>query len=111
MNSGAAAQAETDALLKQIEAGLSAEQRTAIRGWKLTQVDLQEWARSRGITTASGNAAGSGMGSGEPGGGQALSAEARATRQAERGGSAEGGGLSRALVDAVINLLESKKAN
>ena len=111
MNSGAAAQAETDALLKQIEAGLSAEQRAAIRGWKLTQVDLQEWARSRGITTASGNAAGSGMGSGEPGGGQALSAEARATRQAERGGSAESGGLSKALVDAVINLLESKKAN
>lgn len=110
MNSGAAAQAESDALLKQIEAGLSAEQRAAIRGWKLTQVDLQEWARSQGIATASGNATGSGMGAGEPGG-QALSAEARATRQAERGGSAESGGLSKALVDAVINLLENKKAN
>ena len=111
MNSGAAAQAETDALLQQIEAGLSAEQRAAIRGWKLTQADLQEWARSQGITTGSGDTAGSGMGSSEPGGGQALSAEARATRQAERGGSAESGGLSKALVDAMIKLLESKKAN
>lgn len=109
MNSGAAAQAETDALLKQIEAGLSAEQRAAIRGWKLTQVDLQEWARSQGITLGSGNAPG-GMGAGEPGGGQTLSAEARATRQAERGG-AESGGLSKALVDTVIKLLESRKAN
>jgi hypothetical protein len=111
MNSGAAAQAETDALLQQIEVGLSAEQRAAIRGWKLTQADLQEWARSRGITTASGSATGSGVGSGEPGGGQALSAEARATRQAERGGIAESGGLSKALVDEVITSLESKKAN
>ena len=111
MNSGAAAQAETDALLQQIEAGLSAEQRAAIRGWKLTQADLQEWARSQGITTGSGDTAGSGMGSSEPGGGQALSAEARATRQAERGGSAESGGLSKALVDAMITSLEGKKAN
>ena len=112
MNSGAAAQAETDALLKQIEFSLTAEQLTAIRGWKLTQADLQEWARSQGIAVGTGNAAASGgMGSGEPGGGQALSAEARATRQAERGGSAESSGLSKALVDAVINLLESKKAN
>lgn len=111
MNSGATAQAESDALLKQIEAGLSAEQRAAIRGWKLTQTDLQEWARSRGITVGSGSATGSGVGPGEPGGGQALSAEARATRQAERGGSVESGGLSKALVDAVITSLESKKAN
>jgi hypothetical protein len=111
MNSGAAAQAETDALLKQIEAGLSAEQRATIRGWKLTQADLQAWASSQGITTASGNAPGSGAGSGAPGSGQALSAEARATRQAERGGAGESGGLSKALVDAVIRLLESKKAN
>jgi hypothetical protein len=109
MNSGAAAQAETDALLKQIESSLTAEQLAAIRGWKLTQADLQEWARSQGIAVGTGNAAG-GSGTGQPGSGQALSAEARATRQAERGG-AEGGGLSRALVDAVIALLESKKAN
>jgi len=110
MNSGAAAQAETDALVKQIESSLTAEQVAAIRGWKLTQADLQEWARSQGIAVGTGNAAG-GAGTGQPGSGQALSAEARATRQAERGGSGESGGLSRALVDAVIALLESKKAN
>ncbi len=104
MNSGAAAQAETDALLRQIEATLSAEQLALIRGWKLTQTDLQNWARSQGI--AVGNESG-GMGPGQPGAGQALSAEARATRQAERG-VAERGGLSRALVEAVIALLESK---
>ncbi|MBM4459277.1 MAG: hypothetical protein FJ011_16210 [Chloroflexi bacterium] len=111
MNSGAAAQAETDALLKQIEAGLSIEQLAAIRGWKLTQTDLQAWASSQGIATASGNAPGSGGGSGVPGSGQTLSAEARATRQAERGGAGESSGLSKALVDAVIAHLESKKAN
>ena len=34
---------------KQIEFSLTAEQLTTIRGWKLTQADLQEWARSQGI--------------------------------------------------------------
>lgn len=110
MNSGAAAQVETDALLKQIEAGLTAEQLAAIRGWQLTQADLQAWASSQGLAVGTGTGAG-GAGSGVPGSGQALSAEARATRQAERGGSGESGGLSKALVDAVINLLESKKVN
>lgn len=109
MNSGAAAQAETDALLKQIEAGLSTEQRVAIRGWKLTQADLQAWASSQGLTVGTGE--GAGAGSGVPGSGQSLSPEARATRQAERGGTGEGGGLSKALVDAVIAHLESKQAN
>ena len=86
MNSGAAAQAETDALLRQIESSLTAEQLAAIRGWKLTQADLQEWARSQGIAVGTGNTAASGgAGTGQPGSGQTLSAEARATRQAERG--------------------------
>lgn len=112
MNSGAAAQAESYALLKQIEAALNAAQLADIRGWKLTQVDLQAWATSQGIAVGTGNAAASGgTGTGQPGGGQALSAEARATRQAERGGSAENGGLSKALIDAVVVLLENKKTN
>jgi len=112
MNSGAAAQAESDALLKQIEAALTAEQRADIRGWKLTQADLQAWATSQGIAVGTGNAAASGgMGSGVPGSGQTLTTEARATRQAERGGGADSGGLSKALIDAVITQLESKKAN
>lgn len=107
MNSGAAAQAETDALLRQIEANLSVEQLATIRGWQLTQADLQAWASSQGLTVG----AGSGAGSGVPGSGQSLSPEARATRQAERGGTGESGGLSKALVDALITYLESKKAD
>ncbi|HSN76484.1 MAG TPA: hypothetical protein VL334_15515 [Anaerolineae bacterium] len=110
MNSGASAQAETDALLGQIEAGLLPEQLAAIRGWKLTQVDLQEWARDEGLEVGTGSGTGSGAGTGQPGSGQSLSAEERATRQAERGDQ-ERGGLSQALVDAVIVLLERKGAN
>jgi len=108
MNSGASAQAETDALLRQIEAGLSQEQLAAIRDMRLTQTELQDWARSQGIALGSESG---GMGSGEPGSGQNLSPEERATRQAARGGTGETGGLSRALVDAVIALLEAKKGN
>lgn len=108
MNSGASAQAETDALLQQIEAGLQPEQLAAIRGWKLTQVDLQAWARDAGLAVGTGS--GGGAGTGQPGSGQSLSAEERATRQAERGDQ-ERGGLSQALVDAVIALLERKGAN
>lgn len=108
MNSGASAQAETDALLQQIEAGLLPEQLAAIRGWKLTQVDLQAWARDEGLAVGTGS--GGSAGTGQPGSGQSLSAEERATRQAERGDQ-ERGGLSQALVDAVIALLERKSAS
>lgn len=111
MNSGAAAQAESDALLKQIEAALTADQRADIRGWKLTQADLQAWATSQGISAGTGNASGGGAGSGVPGSGQTLTTEQRATRQAERGGGADAGGLSKALIDAVINALANKQAD
>ena len=105
MRSGAAAQAEIDALLKQIEAAMTADQIAAIREMKLTQAELQAWAKSQGLSVGTGEGAGAGAGQG---GGQALSAEARATRQAERGGTGEGGGLSQALVDAVIAYVEAK---
>lgn len=101
MNSGASAPAETDALLQQIEAALTADQIGAIREMKLTQAELQAWAKSQGLATGTGEGAGQG-------GGQQLSPEARATRQAERGGTSESGGLSRVLVDAVIELMASK---
>ncbi|RLC56625.1 MAG: hypothetical protein DRI80_16040 [Chloroflexota bacterium] len=107
MNSGAAAQAEVDALLKQIEGAMSAEQLSTIRAMKLTQGDLRAWAQSQGLSAGTGS--GSGVGSGQPRSGQGLSPEERATRQAER--EAQGsnsGGLSKALIDAVITLLESK---
>jgi hypothetical protein len=100
---GAAAQAEVSALLTQIESAMTAEQLAAIREMQLTQTDLQEWAAANNITL--------GGGGGQPGSGQGLSPEARATRQAEEGrtpGSA-GGGASTAMLEAVITYLESLK--
>lgn len=99
--SGAAAQAEVSALLSHIESAMAAEQLAAIGEMQLTQTDLQEWAATNGITL--------GSGTGQPGSGQGLSLEARATRQAEEGrtpGNA-GGGASTAMLDAVIAYLES----
>jgi len=109
-NSGVSAQAEVDALLKHLEGAMSGEQLAAIRTMKLTQSDLQAWAQSQGLGAGSGDSAsatgaGGGMGSGQ-GGGQNLSPEERATRQAERGGTGENrGGLSTALIESVISLL------
>lgn len=103
MNSGAASEAETNALLAQIEAVLTTDQIAAIGELKLTQPTLQEWAKSQGLSVGTGEGAAMGGGSG-----QSLSPEARATRQAERGGTGSAGGTAAALVDAVIKLLESK---
>ena len=70
------AQAEIDALLKQIESGMTADQVAAIRDMQLTQSSLVEWAQSNGVSP--GGALGPG---GFPGG--ALSpADLRATIQA-----------------------------
>jgi hypothetical protein len=110
MNSGASAPAEVDALLKQIERTMSSEQLAGIRTMKLAQSDLQAWAQSQGLGAGSGGSTsftgtGGGMGSGQ-GGGQNLSPEERAARQAERGGTGENrGGLSTALIESVISLL------
>jgi len=112
-NSGVSAQAEVDAMLKHLEGAMSGEQLAAIRAMKLTQADLQAWAQSQGLGAGSGDStsptgAGGGMGSGQ-GGGQNLSPEERAARQAERGGTGENrGGLSTALIESVISLLSLK---
>lgn len=103
MNSGAASEAETNALLAQIEAVLTADQIAAIGELQLTQLKLQEWAKSQGLSVGTGEGAAMGGGTG-----QSLSPEARATRQAERGATGTSGGMAAALVDAVIKLLESK---
>ena len=58
-----------------------------------------------GLTTGTGQGQGGGMGMGGQAG-ETLSEEERAARQAEREGSREGG-ASRALLDAVITMLES----
>ncbi|MBL8096501.1 MAG: hypothetical protein JNL73_20160 [Anaerolineales bacterium] len=99
--SGGGSQTEVNALLTQIEAGLTEAQLTAIRAQGLTQTDLQDWATANGVTL--------GTGGGEPGSGQGLSPEARATRQAEQGRTpnSTGGGASTALVEAVATYLES----
>ncbi|MBN1138716.1 MAG: hypothetical protein JXM73_19170 [Anaerolineae bacterium] len=63
--------------------------------------------QGQGLTAGTGQ--GGGMGLGQPSGGQSLSPEERATRQAERGGSGNAGsGISQALIDAVIALLETR---
>lgn len=100
--SGAAAQAEVSALLTQIESAMTVEQLAAIREMQLTQTDLQDWAAANGVTLG-------GSGGGQPGSGQGLSPEARATRQAEEGRTpgTTGGGASTAMLDAVITYLES----
>ena len=97
--SGGGSQTEVAALLAQIESTLTADQIAAIEAQTLTQADLQTWAQTNGVTLGTG--AGTG-GNGEPGSGQGLSPEARATRQAEQGRTTGNtGGASTALIDAV----------
>jgi len=104
MRSGAAATAEVEALLAQIEETLTPAQLDAIGAMRLTQDDLRVWAESQGIALGTGEGVGSGMGGGS---GQGLSSEEKATRQTERGGTgAGGGGLSAALLDEVVLFLE-----
>jgi hypothetical protein len=100
LNSGAASEVETNALLAQIEAVLTDPQIAAIREMKLTQTQLQEWAKGQGLTVGTGEGTSQGQG-------KSLSAEARATRQAERA-AAGGNSLSQALLDAVIKLMEAQ---
>jgi hypothetical protein len=107
-NSGTSAEEEVNALLAQIELGMTSEQVAAINAMKLTQVDLQTWAKENGLTVGSGTGLeqGSGQGSG-------MSPEARATRQAENGmtGTTQNNenGLSSAVTTALITYLESIK--
>ena len=105
--SGTAAQAETNALLEQIEGNLTAEQLTAISAMMLTQESMQSWAAANGITLGSGTCNASGQPGQGPG--RNLSADERATRQAQEGvtASSGGGGASTALLTAVIAYLES----
>ena len=104
--SGASATAEVDALLTQIEETLTPSQLEAINAMQLTQDDLRAWAESQGIALGTGEGAGSGMGAG-----RGLSDEERAARQAANGGTGAGssGGLSTALLEAVITFLEVRQ--
>jgi len=99
--SGASAQQEISALLSQIEGAMTSEQLTAIRDMQLTLTDMQIWAADNGITL--------GQNGVQPGTGQGLSPEARATLQAANGKTGEppGSGGSIAVMDAIISYLES----
>lgn len=99
--SGGTASAETNTLLTQIESTMTPEQLQAIAEMKLTSTDMQDWASVNGIQI--------GTNGGQPGQGQGMSPEARATKQAAEGitsSGASGSKLSSALMDAVIASLE-----
>jgi len=78
LRGGVTAEAEVNAVLKQIEGTMTSEQLTAIVAMQLTQEDLQAWMEEQGM----------GMGGGFPGTGEGQGGDpdARATRQAEFGG-------------------------
>jgi hypothetical protein len=77
LQGGVTVQAEVDAVLKQIEGTMAAEQLEAIVAMQLTQEDLQAWMQEQGP--------GAGGGFRGMGGGEGESPELRATRQAEFG--------------------------
>lgn len=58
------AQVEIDALLKQIESGMTADQLAAIRDMQLTQASLVEWAQSNGVSLGGALGPGGGQGGG-----------------------------------------------
>ena len=79
LQGGVTAQAEVNAVLKQIEGTMSQEQLAAIAGMNLTQEDLRAWMQEQGM----------GGGFAGPGGGQELSSDELATRRAEFGNMSE----------------------
>ena len=101
--SGAASQAEIDAVTNQILALMTTEQIQAIKALHLVQADMQAFNQALGVAAPGGVPSG-----GVPGQGQTLIPGERATRQTEMktSGSAAGGGT--ATVDKLIELLKSK---
>jgi len=83
MQGGVTAQAEVNALLKQIEGTMTQEQLAAIAALQPTQEDLRAWMEEQGL----------GMGGGFPGTGGDMSEEEREALRAtmEAGGMPEGG--------------------
>jgi hypothetical protein len=76
-------EAETNAVLKQIEGALTSEQLSAIAALQLTAEDLGAWMQERGVSFG-------------------LSPEARATRQAAGSGQGDFGDLSQEEREAMI---------
>ena len=131
--SDTAAQAEKDALVKQIQGTMSAEQMQAIEAMNLTPQDsfslMQEMGLGRGSSSSSGGSSstdgggaafgGGGMPEGGPppdmggdfpgqgGGGTSLSQEQIATAQASRSQGMGAGFLPPALLNALIEYLQT----
>jgi len=80
LRGGVTIQEEVNAVLSQIEGTMAPKQLEVIAAMQLTQDDLRAWTQSQGLGVPSEG------GAGWMGGGQELSPEERATRQAERGG-------------------------
>jgi hypothetical protein len=122
--SDTAAQVEIEAVLKQIQAAMTPEQRAAIEEMDLTLAGMQTMAQELGLGMGSGEGEGSsgsqeggfgppggmppggGMfpGGGMPGGETDLSPEEQAAAMAERMSS----GFGTALMDRLIELLEAR---
>ena len=108
--SGTGATVEVDAMLSQIENTLTDEQRQAIVDMHLVQEDIQVVAQEWGLSFGNGTSE-AGVTRGQ-GAGKNMSDADRAAREAERaanGGSPSGGGgVSTALYDRLIQLLEDR---
>ncbi len=78
LRGGVTARAEVNALMEQIEGTMTAEQLEAIAAMQLTQEDMRVWMQGQGLGMGGG-------GQGRPGGGEELSEDERATRQAGSG--------------------------
>jgi len=86
LRGGVTVQAEMNAVLKQIEGTMSQEQLAAIAAMRLTRERLRTWMEEQGLGGPGGfPSPGSGQAPGA-GGGQDVSPEVRATREAEFGG-------------------------
>jgi hypothetical protein len=105
--SGTGAAAEIDALQAQIQQEMTPGQLQAINEMQLSRADTQAMAQEWGLATGDGT----GSGAGQPGGGRNMSEAERAAREAERaatGATERGGGVSAALLDRLIQLLEER---
>lgn len=100
-SSGTGATAEINAILAQIEGAMTAEQLQTIKAMQLTRADIQTVAQEWGVTTSEGGQPGAGAGVSE-----AERASRRATRQAS--GEASGGGMSTALQERLVQLLQER---
>jgi hypothetical protein len=102
IRSGTGASEEFDAILEQIENIMTEAQIKAIVDMALTRADNQALAQELGLSTGTGDGQGTGQGQG-----QNLTDDERATRQAEKAAN-NTVGTSDALLNTLVELLESK---